>query len=232
MTIRAIVPGASPTASTTGAGTVNPPLRRRSPTVEAHRSKSIPRSTEVGGTQQVQTKSSGSKSAKRQPTGNYSVGYAQPPVHSRFAPGNPGGPGRRNGSRSLDSIKRSEYQAKQTVNFAGRTVKLSQRELAEKIIVKKALETKDTKLLLHLIQEAKRLFPETAPTDDTHATESSSELDHQILRDMLATFVMGERDPDDPDPFSSLGIAQPDLRANFEGGEWDATPGGVADYAE
>lgn len=158
---------------------------------------------------------------KRKPTGDYPNGYARTPEHSRFALGNPGGPGRPKGSLSQDSIKRREYQTQQTVTIAGRPMKLSQRELAEKLVVKKAIETKDTKLLLHILAEAGRLFPDVAHAAEVDRDASDSELDHQILRDLLAGLAMGEPAPDFPDPLSSLGITQPDLTANFADGDWD-----------
>lgn len=167
------------------------------------------------------TKRTGSKRSKRKPTGDYLIGYAQPPKDTQFAPGNPGGPGRPKGSLSQDSIKRREYQTRQTVTIAGRPMKLSQRELAEKLVVKKAIETKDTKLLLHILAEAGRLFPDAAQAEEADRYASNSELDHQILRDLLDGAVMGEPDPDCRDPLSSLGITQPDLKANFSDGDWE-----------
>lgn len=157
---------------------------------------------------------------KRQPTGDYTVGYARPPVHSQFAPGNRAG-GRKKGSKSQASIMRKELDAKQHVRIDGRSMKLSQRELAMKMFTKKAFERSDPKLLKQMLDYAEKLFPDKKDGGTVANPLSDARLDQQILGDLFAGLGLGQAAPDGDDIFSSLGLTQPDLTADFNDGDWN-----------
>lgn len=68
--------------------------------------------------------------------GGYDIGYAKPPKHSRFKPGQSGNPkGRPKGARSLAACVQEELNAKVTVREDGRTRTLSKREALAKRVV-------------------------------------------------------------------------------------------------
>lgn len=202
------------------ASRINPPPRRRpqqsrpadddkeAPSSDAQKRASISR---VGLPKSMRE--------KRQPTGDYTVGYARPPVHSQFAPGNPGG-GRKKGSKSQATIMRKELDAKQQVRIDGRSVKLSQRQLAMKVFMKKAFEKSDPKLLKQVLDYADKLFPEKGDDGSTASPLGDARLDQQILGDLIAGLDLGEVGPEGEDIFSSLGVSQPDLTAGFDDGDW------------
>ena len=154
------------------------------------------------------------RTEKRKPSGDYAVGFARPPEHTRFKPNNPGGPGRRKGSRSQDAIMRKELDAKKTVRIDGRTVKMSHRELAAKLVVKKALEKEDPKLLLQLLSFSSLLFPEIGQADPAASAASIRVRDQQILQELFAGLAMGEPDPNNADPLANFGAPLPDLTGN------------------
>lgn len=191
-------PGVAPGAKPTGSGAAQTPRR----TDDAH---------EAGA-----ARVKGSKREKRQPRGDYPVGYARPPVDGQFKANNPGGPGRPKGSRSQDSILRKELETRQTIRIAGRGVKLSQRELAVKILIRKAFEKSDTKLLLQIIQYGQQLFPEVNQTDPAVSVAGNSARDQQVLRDLFDGLSLGEPDPDNPDPFAGIGAPLADLTADYD----------------
>lgn len=69
------------------------------------------------------------------------VGYARPPRHSRFRPGQSGNPsGRPKGTRSLKSDLADELAEEVRVSENGRTLVLSKQRLAVKAITAKAIK--------------------------------------------------------------------------------------------
>ena len=200
---------------------INPPPRRRlpqsTPTCDEKEAPSSP-AQQTPATSRVGLPKG--LRDKRQPTGDYTVGYARPPVHSQFVPGNRGG-GRKKGSKSQATIMRKELDAKKMVRIDGRSVKLSQRELAMKMFTKKAFENSDPKLLKLVLDYADKLFPEKEDSGSAANPLGDARLDQQILGELLASLAMGEVDPEGEDIFSSLGVSQPDLTADFQDGDWN-----------
>ena len=169
----------------------------------------------------VRVKPPRGKRAKRQPTGNYPVGFAKAPEHSRFQPNNPGGPGRPKGSRSQNSILRKELEAKRVVRIDGRGVKLSNRELATKMFLTKAFEKSDPKQLMQVIQFSQHLFPETTE-GGTAITDPAATaiLDQQILSDFWAGREMGEPCGAGAGVLPALGIGIAAPGPGIDDGDW------------
>jgi Family of unknown function (DUF5681) len=81
----------------------------------------------------------------------YEIGYAKPPTHTRFKPGQSGNPkGHRRGSRSLKTIIEDALNETVTIREGGRIRKLPKREALVRTLVNGAL-MKDAKSLQALL---------------------------------------------------------------------------------
>ena len=155
MPIRPIKPpvpeGGEPAAPTPRAKIESPPPRRRpSPPASPVTAKVAARSGESASQQRANGKDpreQKSTNQKRQPTGDYEVGFAKTPIKSRFQAGNKGGPGRPNGLKSQDTYLRKELNEQRMLRVNGVERKISNRELATKLLVETALKKQDIKHL-------------------------------------------------------------------------------------
>ena len=82
---------------------------------------------------------------------SYRVGYARPPLASRFQPGRSGNPkGRPKGAKNLDTLVREKLGSKVTVREGGRERRMSKGEIGVTKLVNRFVETGDFKLYLAL----------------------------------------------------------------------------------
>lgn len=95
---------------------------------------------------------------KWQAAGSYPIGFARPPMHSRFQKGGKGGPGRPKGSISFDSLMRKQLTQKRNVRVDGQDRKLSVVELMLIQAIKAGAEG-NRHARQFLLGEASRLFP-------------------------------------------------------------------------
>jgi hypothetical protein len=78
---------------------------------------------------------------KRKPVGDYAVGYAKPPEHTRFKPGTSGNPkGTRKPRLTIDELVDAELNSLTSVKLGGEVIKLSKRVALVKRIVSDALQ--------------------------------------------------------------------------------------------
>lgn len=76
---------------------------------------------------------------ERKNPGKTAVGYCRPPEHSRFKPGQSGNPsGKPKGTRDMATIAQEALDEIVTVDIAGKSRKLTKRELVIRALVNKA----------------------------------------------------------------------------------------------
>ena len=86
---------------------------------------------------------------------NERVGYARPPMRTRFRPGQSGNPrGRPKGARNLSTVVAAALSERVAVNENGRRRRITKLEAAVKQLVNRAAsgEARATQLLLALVQ--------------------------------------------------------------------------------
>lgn len=89
---------------------------------------------------------------EQEPEG-YRVGYAHPPLASRFRPGRSGNPkGRPKGAKNLTTLTREKLEAKVPVREGGREKRMSKAEIGVTKLVNRFAETGDPKLFLALLK--------------------------------------------------------------------------------
>lgn len=91
---------------------------------------------------------------KRQPTGNYEVGFCRPPLHTRYAKGHSGNTrGRPKGTRNLKTDLMAELAESITVREGDRRFKLSKQRVVVKALLAKAMkgDARAISILLGLI---------------------------------------------------------------------------------
>lgn len=175
---------------------VNPPPRRRMIPIEPPTSSAT--SQTPNDLQPCEREKP--KKSKRQPTGDYDVGYCQPPVAHRFTSDSKKSPGRPRGARSQDSFFREELEETHVFREGGSERKLSKRRLAAKLFVNTALQKQDLKGLQAVNNQASRLFPETDEAGDL--TGMTGEDDERILRAFIEGLTIGEPNPDGLGPLT------------------------------
>ena len=87
--------------------------------------------------------------------GNERVGYRQPPLTTRFRPGQSGNPrGRPKGARNLSTVVAAALSERVAINENGRRRRITKLEAAVKQLVNRAAsgEPRATQLLLALVQ--------------------------------------------------------------------------------
>jgi hypothetical protein len=113
---------------------------------------------------------------------NYDVGYAKPPKHSRFQPGQSGNSkGRPKGTRNLSSDLKDELGERIRVREGDQEKSISKQRALVKALVAKALkgDTRAATVLITMVD--KYIVPELAATD----TRPLSRTEEQILEDFL-----------------------------------------------
>jgi hypothetical protein len=111
--------------------------------------------------------------------GDYEVGYAKPPKHTRFRKGQSGNPrGRAKNTRNLKTELRSVLDETLSLSMAGREVKLSARKAMLLALRNKALKG-DTRAIGLMVTMLERLLPETL----------MEEVQNTVARDDLAIFA-------------------------------------------
>jgi hypothetical protein len=178
-----------PKSETTGISPVPGTTRSRSAKQTDNLTKSGPMPSPAVSVHKTPTKLSNKK--KRQPTGDYPVGWCRAPAKHRFN-GKPG-PGRPKGSVSQDKLMRKHLNQKRKVKVDGKELKVSMRELLIITAFKQALAGK--KELGGLLSEAFRLFPDERSIQNVAAEGGvPSAVDQQILDEFFSKF--GLRQPE------------------------------------
>jgi hypothetical protein len=122
--------------------------------------------------------------AARSASNRFEVGYARPPVATRFQPGQSGNPrGRPKGARNLSTIVAAALGERVAVNENGKRRRISKMEAIVKQLVNRAAsgEARATQLLLALVQaqEAQKRSA-TASAD----TEKINEADAFVMAEL------------------------------------------------
>jgi hypothetical protein len=133
------------------------------------------------------------KTAKRQPKGDYEVGYAKPPAEHRFRPGNNANPrGRRKGTKNRKVVIQDVLLQQVTVRQGNRTKQMSKLEALFEKLLSEALagDKKAAALIMGIAQKEGLLTPE-----QEEVAESFSETDAAVLEAYRQQFAGGE--PDD-----------------------------------
>jgi hypothetical protein len=128
-------------------------------------------------------------SAKRQPEGDYEVGYAKPPAEHRFKPGNNANPkGRRRGTKNRGVVIRDVLLEPITVRVGGETKQMSKLEALFEKTISEALagDKKAAALIFAVAQKEGLLTPE-----QEEAAESLSETDAAVLEAYHQQFISG-----------------------------------------
>jgi len=127
------------------------------------------------------------------PRRDYEVGYAKPPLHTRFQKGQSGNPkGRPRGCKNLSSLLNEVLNGWVIVVENGRRKRITKREAIITQLVNKsaAADLKATQIVLALLQEVE------AQADDAVEQAALTEADHQIIeriRERLRTENGGDR---------------------------------------
>jgi hypothetical protein len=118
----------------------------------------------------------------------YTVGYGNPPTHSRFRPGQSGNPaGRRKGVRNLMTDVKRTLRVAVNVREGGRSRKISTQEGALMVLREKALKG-DARALDRLIELASRFNNEPA----AESAQAQSSDDQAILAAYRAEVAAAE----------------------------------------
>lgn len=118
---------------------------------------------------------------KRQPTGDYAVGYAKPPEANRFKPGQSGNPrGRSKGNKNLNTYLLEEAKSLVALNNGDITVKMPKSQALAKTAMNKALRG-DMRAIVWMaakLMEAER----EQPGESTMSDEDQTILDMFLKR--------------------------------------------------
>ncbi len=127
---------------------------------------------------------------RKTPTGDYEVGYARPPQHSQFKPGNPGNPnGRRKAQPTLQEI---------VLRDAARSVRIQVGDKIETVANIESIVRRLGKEARSGDQRARRLYidlylrlgsPNDAAVADDYLKAADMEIpDDDVVRRMLSRF--------------------------------------------
>ena len=112
----------------------------------------------------------------------YVVGYAKPPLHTRFVKGQSGNPrGRPKGSRNLATVLEQELNAPVTINENGERKTITKLEAAIKQLVNKTVNG-DTRALQQLLGLYRVL---DASASEAEAAPLTRESEEQVMRGIL-----------------------------------------------
>lgn len=126
---------------------------------------------------------------------DYEVGYAKPPRHSRFKPGQSGNPkGRRKGQRGLKTDLEAELESKHTIHINQQPITDTKQRLMVKTLVTRAAtgDVKAQQVLLPLLIQILGI------EDRGVERRALSAQDEAILSEMLET-IGEEAGADKPD---------------------------------
>lgn len=123
----------------------------------------------------------------------YTVGYRQPPLHSRFKPGNKQGKGRKKGSKNLKTIVNEAFGMKRRAKVDGVIKNLSKIEIAMNQLANRASEG-DLKAIGPLIELYERHGPQEDPAGPS---PEQTRANVESLRDYLSLLDMFASDDDD-----------------------------------
>lgn len=135
-----------------------------------------------------------SERRRKKPQGDHEVGYARPPVGSRFKPGRSGNPkGRPKGSKNLSSILEATLFGPVQVTVGGRTMKVPAFEAAMMRLVRKALEgdLRATEKVVKLLPLAQALIDARAE-GEAPADVIDLKRDAALLAEFQRMFENGE----------------------------------------
>lgn len=227
----------SPDASSATRSRLNPPPRRRPSPAAAAPAATVPAEGEVGEPVEqaredrppAPPRKQRSKREKHKPTGDYTVGYARPPVEHQFK--GKAGPGRPRGSFSQDTILRRNLAQSRKVKIDGKVRTMPMREYLVMTQIKLAAEGK-LAALKGLLAESARLYPEPADAQSEAVKAyplGDGKSDGHILRELVGMLSIGEPNPESSDPWSDMavvGSADEDSDTAPAGawaeGDWDA----------
>ncbi len=116
---------------------------------------------------------------KKQPAGNYEIGYGRPPVKNRFQKGNKLG-GRKSGSENHDTILRRLFDEKRQARIGGKVKTISTREYVLMSFIKHAAEGK-VATLKDAVSESARLYPAAQEQGSQPAPEELTATDQAII---------------------------------------------------
>lgn len=136
-----------------------------------------------------------SRSAKRQPKGDYEVGYAKPPSEHRFKPGNNANPrGRRKGTKNRKVVIEDVLLELVTVRQGGQIKQMPRLQAVFEKLVSEALagDKKAAALVMAIAQKEGLLTPE-----QEEAAESFSDSDAAVLEAFRQQFTAGEPNASD-----------------------------------
>src|SRR3954452_11446493 len=130
----------------------------------------------------------------RKPQGDYEVGYAMPPQHTRFRAGQSGNPkGRPKGSRNLDTLLAEALDEKVMVKEDGRRRAITKREIIIKQLVNKSAGA-DLQAIRMLLSMMQSIEGRSVGVESTGSPEQPlSDADRQIMEG-LSRRLMGSRD--------------------------------------
>lgn len=141
------------------------------------------------------------KAGKKQPTGDYAVGYCKPPLATRFDGSRPG-PGRPPGALSQDTLLKKHLTQVRPVAIEGKQTKMQNRELVLMMRMKEALSG-NRHAADYVLTQAARLFSERADAegkgaallpDDAHDRAILEALEAALLARALGDGVSVEED--------------------------------------
>ena len=124
---------------------------------------------------------------KKQSEGDYEVGYARPPVNTRFKPGQSGNPkGRPKGTKNLKTDLMEEANETILVREDGRKVRISRQRAVIKTLFMKALkgDVRSMAKILELIMTVNGLAPEDEAEEPLSADEE------EVLRTLQSYFTL------------------------------------------
>jgi hypothetical protein len=136
---------------------------------------------------------------------NYKVGYARPPISTRFKKGQSGNPkGRPKGSLNLDSALERELNQRITVKEHGQTRTITKFEACIKQLVNKAAsgDPKAIQFLINLLNLT------SGSTGSDQALALSTDADQAVMATLLQRFApqvpsttpTSKEDPHEPEP--------------------------------
>ncbi|GLQ22556.1 hypothetical protein GCM10007853_04300 [Algimonas ampicilliniresistens] len=142
------------------------------------------------------------------PDPDYKVGYGKPPSHTRFKPGRSGNPkGRPKNARGLKTDLRAELVSKMKIRMNGEDVSGTKQQLMLRTLTTRAAsgDVSATRILIDLVMQV------FGPEDHTTGPKRLSQIDQQILDQLLSRQSPAASEPPVPDnsPVANLDAREP-----------------------